>query len=107
MSSPVSKRHQLPDTIQGFGGLGFRPSGEYISAPMSIFAAGPLSPYEDFVKATISSKLTKADNDAQVGGWRANGVRARLDKFLSDGFHTVMRRMGNHPKALVHADFST
>ena len=97
---------QLPATIQEYGGLGFGPSGEYVSAPMSFLDAGPFPTYEDLLKATIQSKLAKADNDPQVQGWRANGVRARLDEFIAEGLHTSMESMGSFPKTLVHADFS-
>lgn len=97
---------ELPATIQDYGGLGFDSSGEYVSAPMSIMDAGPFSTYEDLVRATIRSKLIKADTDPQVEGWRANGIRARLDKFLAEGLHVTMKCMGSFPKALVHADFS-
>lgn len=97
---------ELPDTIRDYGGLGFGPSGEYVSAPMSIMNAGPFSTYEDLVKATIQSKLSKADTDPQVEGWKANNVRARLDKFTAEGLDVIMKSMENFPKALVHADFS-
>ena len=98
---------ELPATVQNYGGLGFGPSGEYISAPMSIIDAGPFSIYEDLVKATIVSKLTKADTDPQVKGWRASGIRTRLEKFIAEGLHVVMKSMGRFPKALIHSDFST
>ncbi|MCJ1378392.1 hypothetical protein MMC17_001490 [Xylographa soralifera] len=85
--------------MQQYGGLGFGPLGEYVSAPISILDAGPFSTYEDLVKATVQSKLVQADTDSQVEGWRANGVRARLDKFIEEGFHAVMENMGSFPKA--------
>lgn len=97
---------ELPATIRDYGGLGFGSSGEYVSAPMSIMDAGPFPAYEDLVRATILSKLTKADTDLHVEGWRPNGVRARLDKFIAEGLHVVMENMRGFPKALVHADFS-
>lgn len=97
---------ELPANIRDYGGLGFGPSGEYVSAPMSILDAGPFPTYEDLVKATIQSKLAKTDTDPQVEGWRANGVRTRLEKFIAEGLHVAMKSMGSFPKALVHADFS-
>ena len=102
----ILQRYQLPTTIKDYEGLDFGPSGEYVSAPMSILNAGPFTTYAGLVKATIQSKLAKADTDPQVQGWRANGVRARLDKFIAEGFHVAMENMGNFPKVLVHADFS-
>ena len=103
----VLQRYQLPATVRDFGGLDFGPSGEYISAPISILDAGPFTTYEDLVKATIQSKLAKADSDPQVQGWRANGVRARLERFIAKGLHEAMKNMESFPKVLVHADFST
>lgn len=102
----ILQQYQLPATIRDYGGLDFGPSGEYVSAPLSILDAGPFTSYAGLVKATIQSKLAKANTDPQVGGWRANGIRARLDKFVAEGFHVAMENMGTFPKVLVHADFS-
>ena len=97
---------ELPPSVRDYGGLGFGSSGEYVSAPLSIMDAGPFPTYGELVKATVQSKLNKADTDPQVDGWRANGVRTRLEKFLVEGLHVAMKSMGSFPKALVHADFS-
>lgn len=97
---------ELPHSIRDYGGLGFGPSREYVSASLSIMDAGPLPTYEELVRATIQLKLTKADTDPQVDGWRANGVRTRLEKFLAERLHFAVESMGSFPKALVHADFS-
>ena len=97
---------ELPTSIRDYGGLGFGLSGEYVSAPMSIMDTGPFPTYKDLVHATIQSKLDKADTDPQVKGWRANGVRARLEQFIAEGLPVVIKSMGSFPKALVHADFS-
>ena len=102
----ILQQHQLPATIRDYGGLDFSPSGMYVSAPLSIMDAGPFTSYAGFVKATIQSELAKADTDPQVQGWRANGVRARLDKFIAEGLHVAMENTGTFPKVLVHADFS-
>ena len=79
----ILQQYQLPATIRYYGGLDFGPSGEYVSAPLSILDAGPFTTYAGLVKSTIQSKLAKADTDPQVQGWRANGVRARLDNFIA------------------------
>lgn len=101
----ILQRHQLPATIRDYGGLDIGPSGEYVSAPISILDAGPFTTYVDLVRATSQSKLAEADTNPQVEGWGANGVRARLDKFIAEGLHVAMENMGNFPKVLVHADF--
>ena len=102
----ILQQYQLPATIRGYGGLDFGPSGEYVSGPLSILHAGPFLTYGGLVKATIQSKLAKADTDSQVEGWHANGVRSRLDKFIAEGLDAAMEKMGTFPRVLVHADFS-
>ena len=74
---------ELFNTIRDYGGFGFGSSGEYVSASMSIMDAGPFPAYKDLVRAIIQSKLIKADTDSQVEGWRPNGVRPRLGKFIA------------------------
>ena len=53
----ILQQHKLPATIRQYGGLDFGPLGEYVSDPMSIFCSGPFKTYEEFVRATIESKL--------------------------------------------------
>jgi len=99
------QRYQLPYTIREYGGLDFGPSGEYVSAPLSILDGGPFSSYEAFVRGIVQSKLAKADADPRVNGWRENNVRSRLDKFITHGLRSIMEDMNNCRKVLVHGDF--
>ena len=62
------QRCKLHEIVRDFGGLRLGTSGEYISAPSSIMHAGPFVTYADLVRATIDSKLVKADTDPQVKG---------------------------------------
>ncbi|KAI9654791.1 MAG: hypothetical protein M1821_005785 [Bathelium mastoideum] len=99
--------YKIPGSVQGFGGLRFGPHGEFHSAPLSIFAGGPFSTYEDLVRKTIESKLQKSENDAHVQGWRDSDVRERLESFLARGLHQIMSGSLNQlDRAFVHADFS-
>ena len=100
------QRYRLPATIRQYGGLAFGPSGELISAPLSIMKGGPYSTYEGLVRATIFSKLAKADTDLSVQGWRAGGIRDRLDQFLELGIPRILDGFTDLEKVLVHADFN-
>jgi hypothetical protein len=99
------QRHELPAMIEGYGGLGFGLEGELVSAPLSILDDGPFASYEALVKATVVSKLNKADADPRIRGWRPNGVRERIDNFLAKGLHSAMAGLGPFKKCLVHADY--
>lgn len=99
------QRFQLPHTIDQYGGVGFDSSGNYVSTALSIFDAGPFATYQELLRATITSKLAKVDNDPQVKGWRDNNIRARLDDFLDRGLPTLLRDVASLDKVLVHADF--
>ena len=98
----ILRQYQLlaRSTIRDYGGLDFGPLGEYVSAPLSIMDAGPFTTYEDLVRATIQSKLAKADTDPQMEGWRVNVIPRRKTPG-SHGEH------GTFPQVLVHADSST
>lgn len=101
------QRFELPGTIGKYGGLAFDASGNIVSTALSIFHAGPFSSYHDLLRGTIQDKLEKVDADPWVRGWRDNGIRDRLDKFLSRGLTDLLKDISSLDKTLVHADFST
>jgi hypothetical protein len=100
------QRYELPISINAFGGVGFDESGRYCSTEMSVEKAGPFMKYEDLLRARITTKLEKANGDPWVRGWRENGVRARLDKFVTHGLAATLPENINTKKVLVHADLS-
>lgn len=99
------QRFQLPSTIDKYGGIRFDESGKYVNTALSIFDAGPFETYPELLRATITSKLTQADSDTRVRGWRNNGIRARLDEFLDRGLPVLLQDVASLDKVLVHADF--
>lgn len=99
------QRFQLPSTIDQYGGVGFDAEGNYVNTTLSMYDAGPFETYPELLRATITSKLIKADGDSRVRGWRDNGIRARLDEFLNRGLPTLLQGVASLDKVLVHADF--
>lgn len=99
------QRFQLPSTIDQYGGVGFDAEGNYVNTALSMYDAGPFETYPELLRATITSKLIKADGDSRVRGWRDNGIRARLDEFLNRGLPTLLQGVASLDKVLVHADF--
>lgn len=99
------QRFQLPSTIDQYGGVGFDAEGNYVNTALSMYDAGPFETYPELLRATITSKLIKADGDSRVRGWRDNGIRVRLDEFLNRGLPTLLQGVASLDKVLVHADF--
>jgi hypothetical protein len=77
--------YPLPRSIHGWGGITFDDSVTIVSAPMTSVRAGPWSSLEDSFRGRLKVALTKADMNLHLQGWRANGVRGRVDAFIEHG----------------------
>lgn len=99
--------YPLPKSIKGWGGVTFDDNGFLVSAPMSSVGAGPWSSFEDSYHGRLKVALTKADASPHLQGWRANGIRERIDAFIETGLSTQFSHMiSKQDKTIVHADFS-
>ncbi|KAI0898664.1 hypothetical protein F4806DRAFT_507438 [Annulohypoxylon nitens] len=100
--------YQLPESITGFGGVTFDENGQIVSAAMTSVGAGPWLSYESSFKGRLEVALQRADSNPYIQGWRANGIRDRLDAFVQRG---VPAQFGSlraaQDKAIIHADFTT
>lgn len=96
---------EIPDSVKQFGGLTFDSSGKLISGPLSIYPGGPFETYEGLVRHTIEHKLSQADSNPRLQGWKENNIRERLEKFLQTGLKPIMNSIGDQARCLVHADF--
>jgi hypothetical protein len=50
--------------------------------------------------------LTQAENSPVVLGWRDNGVRERVDNFISNGIESLLQGVDTSKLVLIHGDFS-
>ncbi|WEW59970.1 hypothetical protein PRK78_005452 [Emydomyces testavorans] len=99
--------YQLPDSITGFGGVTFDDAGRIVSAAMPTVGVGPWPSYEASFKGRLEVALKRADANPYIRGWRANGVRERLDAFVEHGVPAQFESLSSkQEKAIVHADFS-
>lgn len=98
---------RLPESIKDFGGVTFDAEGLPISAAMTSVDAGPWSSYEESWRERLRIGLEKAEANPFIKGWRANGVRERLDAFVETGVAAQCRPLAfKNEKVVVHADFS-
>ena len=99
--------YPLPESIKGWGGVTFDDSGDVISAPMTSVGAGPWSSFEESFRSRLEVALAKADKNPRLEGWRANGVRARVEAFMEQGLSAQFSDFtSKQDKVIVHADFS-
>jgi hypothetical protein len=96
---------QLPSSIEMYGGV--TSDGQIVSAAMTSVGSGPWLSYEDFFRDRLERALQEADSNPYIKGWRANGVRKRLDAFVESGVPAQFKTLESRDdKVIVHADFS-
>ncbi|KAF4966966.1 hypothetical protein FSARC_5405 [Fusarium sarcochroum] len=99
---------KLPNSFTGIGGLSFDEKGRIVSAVSSISGLGPWSSYQESFKNQLDDALEKADASQYIRGWRANGVRDRLDRFIEQGVQPRFEALDSKDeRILVHGDFTT
>ncbi|CAG8973049.1 hypothetical protein HYALB_00010823 [Hymenoscyphus albidus] len=99
--------YELPPSITGYGGVTFDETGRKISAAMTSVGAGPWDSYEASFEGRLRVALRKANQNPYIQGWRANGLRERLDAFVKRGVPALFEALGSkHDRVIIHADFS-
>jgi len=97
---------KLPDTVTALGGLSFDDQAEIVSAQMTLLKGGPFESQVDLLTAHFKAQLEEADSTAIIGGWRGNGVRERIEKFIDSGIKENLKECTDTKKVMVHSDFS-
>lgn len=101
------QQFELPKTIQLFGGLSFDCEGKIVSAPLTVFHGGPFETYQEMITTILKEQLAAADKNPIIRGWQKNGIRPRLDRFISEKVGRIMQKANAENKRLIHGDFST
>ncbi|KAI0429806.1 kinase-like domain-containing protein [Xylaria sp. FL1042] len=102
------QNYPLPESIKGWGGVTFDDSGAIVSASLTSVGAGPWSSFEDSYRGRLKIALSKADINPYLQGWRANGVRERVNAFIEHGLAAQFSDLASkHDRTIIHADFTT
>ncbi|KAF9903599.1 hypothetical protein EC991_003511 [Linnemannia zychae] len=96
---------ELPDTVTALGGLSFDDQGEIVSAEMTLLNGGPFENQEDLLKAHFKAQLEESES-VVIEGWRANGVRERVEKFVNTGIKENLKDCTDTKRVMVHSDFT-
>ena len=97
---------QLPSTIRGFGGLSFNDQGDIISGPLTTSQCGPFDTYLAMMKAVFREKLLHSDSNSNVDGWRIDGLRSRIEAYITHDLEHMIDHLKCAEKRFIHGDFS-
>lgn len=101
------QEYKLPETITAFGGVTYDDAGQIISEAMPSVGAGPWPSFEASFQGRLEVALKKADENPYIKGWRANGLRDRLEAFVAGGVPDQFETLSSkEDRVIVHADFS-
>ncbi|KAF9873182.1 phosphotransferase enzyme family protein [Colletotrichum karsti] len=84
----------LPESIKSHGGLTIDDGGNIVGGKMTILEGAPWTSYSDFWRTRLAFRLKDADESPALEGWKPNGVRGRIDSFLSSGLETYLANSG-------------
>ncbi|KAL0769137.1 hypothetical protein CaCOL14_008445 [Colletotrichum acutatum] len=103
------QRVSLPESVRSHGGLSIDEEGRIVGGAMTTVKGGPWKRYSDFWKARLAIRLGDADASPALEGWRPNGVRERVDRFLESGLERYLDGSGVDvgKLALIHGDLTT
>ncbi|KAK1708260.1 hypothetical protein BDP67DRAFT_411225 [Colletotrichum lupini] len=103
------QRVSLPMSVKSHGGLSIDEAGRIVGGAMTTVKGGPWERYSDFWKARLAIRLEDADASPALDGWRPNGVRERVDRFLESGLERYLDGSGVDvgKLALIHGDLTT
>ena len=99
---------KLPSGLNRHGGLTIDEQGAIVSGQSTMQEGEPQTRYEDHWAANLQWQLKEADESAMIQGWRENGIRERVDRFVATKIGDVIQTAGvdSSKLALVHLDFS-
>lgn len=101
------QQYELPESIQGFGGLDFDRDGNIVSASLTLFSCGPFTTYSKLVKGILREQLAATDKSPILHGWISKDTRAKLERFITEDVDRMLQSINTEKKRLVHGDFST
>ncbi|CAI0648591.1 unnamed protein product [Colletotrichum noveboracense] len=103
------QRAPLPESINSHGGLTIDESGNIVGGQMTILEGAPWNSCTEFWKSKLKFGLRHADGSSNLQGWKPNGVRERIDKFILSGLDQYLAGAGvdETQRVLIHGDLTT
>lgn len=102
------QRAELPQGANMFAGLTFGEDGAIVSgqAPQHMGDGKLVETYAGRRLSMLRVSLVAASESTVVGGWKLNGLRDRIERFLEEGGPAkLLDGIDLHQKGLIHGDF--
>jgi hypothetical protein len=81
---------QLPDSIQGYGGLGFDDAGRVVTGPTAIPCGGPFTSVADMYSQFMRLQINMSEKSSLLDGWKRSAGTVSLQRVA--GFSREARR---------------
>ncbi|KAK2758250.1 hypothetical protein FQN54_004095 [Arachnomyces sp. PD_36] len=98
--------YTVPESVKGYGGLAFNESGRIVTGPTTIPCGGSFSEFHEMYTQMLRRQLIESDTSERITGWRRDGLRDRLERFLANGIEECVVRNSTPRQTLVHGDYS-
>jgi hypothetical protein len=96
---------ELPESIHGYGGLGFDEAGQVVTGPTAIPCGGPFASLTDMYSQFMRLQIEMSERSFLLDGWKGTDLRERLERFHCKGLPTLMDKLADQRPTLIHADF--
>jgi len=96
---------RLPESIHGYGGLGFDEAGQVVTGPTAIPCGGPFASLADMYSQFMRLQIDMSEKSSLLAGWKGTDIRERLERFHSKGLPSLMEKLTDQRPTLIHADF--
>ncbi|KAM7192631.1 hypothetical protein V8F33_008242 [Rhypophila sp. PSN 637] len=90
-----------------FGGLTLDSGGRIVSGRMALVRGDPFNSLSELWAARLRAQLADADESSFLQGWKAAGLRGRLDQYIASGqIEKTLEGLDITQRILVHGDFT-
>jgi len=100
---------ELPDSVTGYGGLGYDHKGDMVSVPLIVEPfTGPYSSFSEYYTDRLEISLKDAKRSPLVNGWHGN-IRPRIDKFVKGKYSEILKKVtpNRSKRVLIVGDMSS
>lgn len=92
----------LPKNLRQFGSIAFDDHGVYYCDRLYPLG-GPYASFSQVIEARCKWQLAASERNRRLGGYRENSeLRARLDKFISEGLPALLERLSEQKPTFTH-----
>jgi hypothetical protein len=97
---------ELPKGVYGYGGLSIK-NDEIISGEDPTVPGGPFKSNTEWWIAILGETLDQASKSTVLRGWQDNGLRSRVDEYMTKEVPLLASKLNNSKLVLLHRDFGT